>query len=113
MRLKRALCVWQKWSVLFNYLSLQKNKTAWITQGGNMVSMKGKDILDGAQFTRDEIDYTMALADDFRGQIKDKPAVDLMKGYVLATLFFEPSTRPRLSFETAMHRLGGNVVGFR
>ncbi len=77
-----------------------------------MVSMKGKDILDGAQFTRDEIDYTMALADDFRGQIKDKPAVDLLKGYVLATLFFEPSTRTRLSFETAMHRLGGNVVGF-
>ena len=77
-----------------------------------MVSLKGKDILDGAQFTREEIDYVMALADDFRGQIKDKPAVDLMKGYVLATLFFEPSTRTRLSFETAMHRLGGNVVGF-
>ena len=77
-----------------------------------MVSLKGKDILDGAQFTRQEIDYVMALADDFRGQIKDKPAVDIMKGYVLATLFFEPSTRTRLSFETAMHRLGGNVVGF-
>ncbi|MDR3573178.1 MAG: aspartate carbamoyltransferase [Anaerolineaceae bacterium] len=77
-----------------------------------MVSLKGKDILDGAQFSREEIDYVMALADDFRGQIKDKPAVDLMKGYVLATLFFEPSTRTRLSFETAMHRLGGNVVGF-
>jgi aspartate carbamoyltransferase catalytic subunit len=77
-----------------------------------MTSLKGKDILDGAQFTREEIDYVMALADDFRSQIKDKPAVDLMKGYVLATLFFEPSTRTRLSFETAMHRLGGNVVGF-
>jgi aspartate carbamoyltransferase len=77
-----------------------------------MVSLKGKDILDGAQFTREEIDYVMALADDFRSQIKDKPAVDLMKGYVLATLFFEPSTRTRLSFETAMHRLGGNVIGF-
>jgi aspartate carbamoyltransferase catalytic subunit len=77
-----------------------------------MTSLKGKDILDGAQFTRQEIDYVMALADDFRSQIKDKPAVDLMKGYVLATLFFEPSTRTRLSFETAMHRLGGNVVGF-
>jgi aspartate carbamoyltransferase catalytic subunit len=77
-----------------------------------MVSLKGKDILDGAQFTREEIDYIMALADDFRSQIKDQPAVDLMKGYVLATLFFEPSTRTRLSFEAAMHRLGGNVIGF-
>lgn len=77
-----------------------------------MVSLKGKDILDGAQFTREEIDYIMALADDFRSQIKDQPAVDLMKGYILATLFFEPSTRTRLSFEAAMHRLGGNVIGF-
>ncbi|HMD88702.1 MAG TPA: aspartate carbamoyltransferase [Anaerolineaceae bacterium] len=77
-----------------------------------MFSLKDKDILDGAQFSREEIDYVMALADDFRGQIKNKPAVDLMKGYVLATLFFEPSTRTRLSFETAMHRLGGNVIGF-
>src|SRR5271157_1094628 len=77
-----------------------------------MFSLKDKDILDGAQFSREEIDYVMALADDFRGQIKNKPAVDLMKGYVLATLFFEPSTRTRLSFEAAMHRLGGNVLRF-
>lgn len=77
-----------------------------------MVNLKGKDILDGAQFSREEIDFIMAVADDFRSQLKDKPAIDLMKGYVLASLFFEPSTRTRLSFETAMHRLGGNVVGF-
>jgi len=77
-----------------------------------MVNLKGKDILDGAQFSRDEIDFIMSVADDFRGQLKDKPAIDLMKGYLLASLFFEPSTRTRLSFETAMHRLSGNVVGF-
>lgn len=77
-----------------------------------MVNLKGKDILDGAQFSRDEIDFIMAVADDFRGQLKDKPAIDLMKGYILASLFFEPSTRTRLSFETAMHRLSGNVIGF-
>jgi aspartate carbamoyltransferase catalytic subunit len=77
-----------------------------------MVNLKDKDILDGAQFSREEIDYIMAVADDFRGQLKDKPAIDLMKGYVLGSLFFEPSTRTRLSFETAMHRLGGNVIGF-
>src|SRR5512143_352594 len=77
-----------------------------------MVSLKGKDILDGAQFTREEIEHIMAVPDDMRGQLQDRPALELMKGYVLATLFFEPSTRTRLSFETAMHRLGGNVVGF-
>ena len=77
-----------------------------------MVNLKGKDILDGAQFSRKEIDFIMALADDLRGQLRNKPSLDLVRGYVLATLFFEPSTRTRLSFETAMHRLGGNVVGF-
>jgi aspartate carbamoyltransferase catalytic subunit len=77
-----------------------------------MVNLKGKDILDGAQFSREEIDFVMAVADDFRGQLKKQPSIDLMKGYVLASLFFEPSTRTRLSFETAMHRLSGNVVGF-
>ena len=38
--------------------------------------------------------------------------LEILKGAVLAALFFEPSTRTRLSFETAMHRLGGSVVGF-
>lgn len=77
-----------------------------------MVSLKGKDILDGAQFTRDEIEAIMALADRFRGQLSERRGLDVLKGAVLAALFFEPSTRTRLSFETAMHRLGGSVVGF-
>lgn len=77
-----------------------------------MVNLKGKDILDGAQFTRAEIDHIMSVADNFRKQLQNAPSLDLMRGYVLAALFFEPSTRTRLSFETAMHRLGGNVIGF-
>jgi aspartate carbamoyltransferase catalytic subunit len=77
-----------------------------------MVNLRGKDILDGAQFTREEIEFIMAAADGFRRQLQEKPGLDLMKGHVLATLFFEPSTRTRLSFETAMHRLGGSVIGF-
>jgi aspartate carbamoyltransferase catalytic subunit len=77
-----------------------------------MADLKGKDILDGAQFTRDEIERVIAVAEDFRQQLEHKPGLDLMHGYVMATLFFEPSTRTRLSFETAMHRLGGGVVGF-
>ncbi len=77
-----------------------------------MLDLKGKDILDGAQFTREEIDGIMEVADDFRKQLDRHPGLDLLKGYVLGALFFEPSTRTRLSFETAMHRLGGGVVGF-
>ena len=77
-----------------------------------MASLHGKDILDGAQFARGEIEAIMALADEFRGQLAERRGLDLLKGAVLAALFFEPSTRTRLSFETAMHRLGGSVVGF-
>lgn len=77
-----------------------------------MSTLTGKDILDGAQFTREEIDGLMDLADDFRKKVDAQHGVDLLKGYVLAALFFEPSTRTRLSFETAMHRLGGSVIGF-
>ena len=77
-----------------------------------MVNLKGKDILHGAQFTREEIEHIMEVAEAFRGRLERERSLDLMEGYVMGTLFFEPSTRTRLSFETAMHRLGGDVVGF-
>jgi len=77
-----------------------------------MVNLKGMDILDGAQFTREELEHILDVADDMRKRLEKKRSLDLMTGYVLGALFFEPSTRTRLSFETAMHRLGGNVVGF-
>ena len=77
-----------------------------------MVDLKGKDILDGAQFTREEIEHIMAVADDFCQQLSRVRGLDLLKGYVMGALFFEPSTRTRLSFEAAMHRLGGSIIGF-
>jgi aspartate carbamoyltransferase catalytic subunit len=77
-----------------------------------MLDFKDKDILDGAQFTREEIEYILDVAKDMHQRLKEQRTLDLMKGYVMGTLFFEPSTRTRLSFETAMHRLGGDVVGF-
>lgn len=77
-----------------------------------MLEFKGKDILDGAQFTRPELDAILAVADEFRLELETRKGLDLLHGYVLGALFFEPSTRTRLSFETAMHRLGGAVVGF-
>jgi aspartate carbamoyltransferase catalytic subunit len=77
-----------------------------------MVNLTGKDILHGAQFTHEEIEHIMQVAADMRERLKERRSLDLLKGYVMGALFFEPSTRTRLSFETAMQRLGGAVVGF-
>jgi aspartate carbamoyltransferase len=77
-----------------------------------MVDFRGKDILDGAQFTREELEHILTVTDYMRKQLEERRGLDIMDKYVLGALFFEPSTRTRLSFETAMHRLGGSVVGF-
>jgi aspartate carbamoyltransferase catalytic subunit len=77
----------------------------------NMGSLKGKDILHGNQFTKKEIDAIIKTASEFEKELKKKSSLTLLKGKILATLFYEPSTRTRLSFETAMHRLGGEVIG--
>ncbi len=75
-----------------------------------MASLKGKDILHGNQFSRKEIDAVIKVAADFEKELKKKDSLTLLKGKILATLFFEPSTRTRLSFEAAMQRLGGGVI---
>ncbi len=75
-----------------------------------MSNLKGKDILHGNQFTKKDIYSLMKLASEFEKEIKRKSIIPLLKGKILATLFFEPSTRTRLSFETAMQRLGGGVI---
>ena len=75
-----------------------------------MGSLKGKDILHGNQFSRQEIDAIIRNAAFFEKELKTKDSLTLLRGKILATLFFEPSTRTRLSFETAMQRLGGGVV---
>ena len=63
--------------------------------------------IESQQLTPDIIFDIFSRADEFR---KDKLHEPVLKGKVLATLFYEPSTRTRLSFETAMLRLGGSVV---
>jgi aspartate carbamoyltransferase len=73
-------------------------------------SLKGKDVLRADQFTRDEVDLIMATAARFEKVAQSGGRLLNMAGKVLATLFYEPSTRTRLSFETAMLRLGGQVI---
>ena len=61
-----------------------------------------------ADLSRDKILYLMEMAQEFE-QYPNRKRLD---GRIVATLFFEPSTRTRLSFETAAHRLGASVIGF-
>lgn len=63
-----------------------------------------------SDFTVEEISSLISVAKDIMANQSNY--VDALKGRILATLFYEPSTRTRLSFETAMLRLGGGVVGF-
>lgn len=69
-----------------------------------------RHLLDTTDLSLDEIDYLIATAIDIINN-KEKYA-HVCDGKKLATLFFEPSTRTRLSFEAAMMELGGNVLGF-
>lgn len=70
--------------------------------------MKNKSLVSIADYSKEEILKIVNLA----AQFESNPNQDLLKGKVVATLFFEPSTRTRLSFETAINRLGGRVIGF-
>lgn len=66
-------------------------------------------IITARTFNREDIEYILKKAKEM---LQNDKNLDLLKGKILATLFFEPSTRTRLSFESAMHRLGGEVIGF-
>jgi aspartate carbamoyltransferase catalytic subunit len=70
--------------------------------------MKHKSLVSINDYSKDEYLKILDLAETF----EKKPVRDLMSGKVVATLFFEPSTRTRLSFESAVNRLGGKVIGF-
>jgi aspartate carbamoyltransferase catalytic subunit len=72
------------------------------------VIFKGRHIISIADFSRDEILHILNTA----RSLEERPRPDLLAGRLMATLFFEPSTRTRLSFEAAMHKLGGKVIGF-
>ena len=67
-----------------------------------------KHVLSAEQFTRDDIEKLFKLVDD----VKSNPHKysKAIEGKIVATMFFEPSTRTRLSFETAILRLGGQVI---
>ena len=70
--------------------------------------MNSKSLVSISDLSKDEIIDLLRLSHYF----EEHPNSNLLQGRVAATLFFEPSTRTRLSFETAVNRLGGRIIGF-
>ncbi len=75
------------------------------------VAIRGKSLISPDDFTVEELQQVVTTANEMMDTGIDSYG-DLCKGKILATLFYEPSTRTRLSFETAMLRMGGSVLGF-
>jgi aspartate carbamoyltransferase catalytic subunit len=71
-------------------------------------SLYNKHIISIPELSRDELELIVNTA----GDLKANPKPELIKNKVVASCFFEPSTRTRLSFETAIQRVGGDVIGF-
>ncbi|NCB30441.1 MAG: aspartate carbamoyltransferase [Clostridia bacterium] len=71
---------------------------------------KGMDILNGYQFTNQQLCHIMNTAADYERRVKAGEVIRDMEGMVVASLFFEPSTRTRLSFETAINRTGAKCI---
>jgi len=75
-----------------------------------MSILYGKDILRTDLLSDEELELILSTAARFENVLKAGGRLNNMEGQILATLFFEPSTRTRLSFEAAMRRLGGQVI---
>jgi len=70
----------------------------------------GKDIISVKQFSRSDLEYIFAVAHEMRVMVERVGTFDLLKGKILASIFYEPSTRTSSSFVAAMQRLGGSVI---
>jgi aspartate carbamoyltransferase len=78
-----------------------------------MNSLVNRDILSIGDLSKDEIQSILAQAAEFEQRLargERHNVAQLLRDYILATVFYEPSTRTRLSFESAMNRLGGRVI---
>jgi aspartate carbamoyltransferase catalytic subunit len=71
---------------------------------------KLKHVVDSGQFNRAAVDVVFEEAMKMEKVRPGSPESKVLEGYIMSTLFYEPSTRTRLSFESAMSRLGGTVL---
>ena len=73
-----------------------------------MGNLKGRNLISITDFSRDEYIQVLDIAEEF----EKNPKQPILSDKVVATLFFEPSTRTRLSFESAANQLGARIIGF-
>jgi aspartate carbamoyltransferase catalytic subunit len=76
------------------------------------MNFQGKDIISIRDFDKKEINFILNYAKKMIPYAKGEKTTTILEGTVLSSLFFEPSTRTRLSFESAMNRLHGKIIGF-
>lgn len=105
-----------KFSILWEWILMDEcpSSASVVDEGifllGGEMTLKGRHLLDPSDFSLEELSEIFELADSI---INDPASFsEKCKGKILATLFYEPSTRTRFSFEAAMLRLGGQVIGF-
>lgn len=88
-----------------------ESPSPYLPFGGNKnAAWYGKDIISVKQFSRADLEYVFGVAHEMRGMVERVGTFDLLKGKILANLFYEPSTRTSSSFTAAMERLGGSVI---
>lgn len=73
-----------------------------------MNDLRGRSLVSITDYSKEEIIHILDLAEDFENDHRQK----ILDRYVISSLFFEPSTRTRLSFESAVQYLGGSIIGF-
>lgn len=76
------------------------------------MSLKGRDVIHVRDFSRREIDRILEVTEEFETVYREAEQKSIAEGRILATLFFEPSTRTKFAFESAMLRLGGGYIGW-
>jgi len=76
------------------------------------MNFKGRDVVSIREFSRQEIERILHVAQEMLPIAERKKKSSMLDGYVLSTFFYEPSTRTRLSFQSAICRLGGKYIGF-
>jgi aspartate carbamoyltransferase len=77
---------------------------------GPVFDFKGRDIINGYDFTNQELCHIMDTAMIYEKRVKSGEAIKDLEGMLVATLFFEPSTRTRLSFNSAIQRVGASTI---
>jgi len=87
------------------------NKNPYLPLGDQQsAQFYGADVLSVKQFNRSDLDYIFGVAHEMQEMVARIGTFDLLKGKILASLFYEPSTRTSSSFTSAMERLGGSVI---